>query len=583
MDPCNIDGATPLYAAAKNGHGPVVEHLILEAGAELDGGDDDVFVPLVGAAEAGHLEVAHFLLGLGAGIGPLRRAAAAGRVDKLGRFLAAGVDAYAAAGPAGTLLFCAARDGQIAVAERLLVHLVGRGAGKARKSHVVRLFGAALAGRTDETAALLRGTDVGGSSSGQAEPPDLLTSSVSSVSAPVGAAAAAANGVLLLFIAARNGVLEVVRGLIEAGVDRNQTDGKGAGLVYAAAAYGHLEVVKYLEEIGMDMEAGNSKSGRTPLHGAAVGGHAGVVKFLVWQNPSQAEFQRGDVDRATPLHLAAWKGHLEVVRFFVGSGSMVNQKDSFGRTALHFAAAKDLVENRAAKDSVARHLLGNGADIGLLSPELASRLLGRMGIAPFLVNPDHFRAAVNLMSVLAVVLASFAFFGWLNPPGGFISGLSLLDGAVCQAITAGGVSQAGVCGRFQRSLEAFFVLNSGTFCFSIATLIAALLLGSPSQISPFFEQAIIDRRKFWTMNVLLFISLTCGLGAFTSAAYVVIPNTKRYNWLPFVIALFSLLVVLAGGVYLGSLLYVQFRPPAPAKKQKVYSRELDGHIKVEVV
>ena len=61
----DVEGVTPLLAAAENGHFDVVR-LLVEAGADVDRADSSGFTPLMGASRAGDTAMAKFLLERGA-------------------------------------------------------------------------------------------------------------------------------------------------------------------------------------------------------------------------------------------------------------------------------------------------------------------------------------------------------------------------------------------------------------------------------------------------------------------------------------------------------------------------------------
>lgn len=76
---------------------------------------------------------------------------------------------------------------------------------------------------------------------------------------------------------------------------------------------------------------------------------------------------------------------------------------------------------------VIRFLLTNGADFDKLERPLADSLIGDLGVSPTIGNSQQFGAALQAMSLVAALVATITYVGWLNPPGGFDGAASLLE------------------------------------------------------------------------------------------------------------------------------------------------------------
>ena len=106
--------------------------------------------------------------------------------------------------------------------------------------------------------------------------PEAAAKAAATDSAPVTAAPAAA------FAAAFDGTLKGSSGVTQANV--NEVGERGSTLLYVACRFGHTEVAEWLlNAMRADVSAKNASggSGSTPLHGAAYGGHDGIVKLLM--------------------------------------------------------------------------------------------------------------------------------------------------------------------------------------------------------------------------------------------------------------------------------------------------------------
>ncbi len=116
--------------------------------------------------------------------------------------------------------------------------------------------------------------------------------------------------------AASQGNTEVVRLLVEAGVDLGTDQAAWAGEY--AASDGHLDILRLLVEHGLDVNAQPDPEVGPLLLSAAWGGHLEVVRYLLEQgaDPSrQTEVRRkdGTIDTLTPRTVALNRGHKAVV------------------------------------------------------------------------------------------------------------------------------------------------------------------------------------------------------------------------------------------------------------------------------
>lgn len=118
---------------------------------------------------------------------------------------------------------------------------------------------------------------------------------------------------------------------------------KDESVLMLAALKGHLPLVMQLVERDADV----NKTGWTPLHYAASGGHVQVIEFLL---NNSAYIDAESPNGTTPLMMAAMYGTPQAVKVLIQAGADLNLKNAAGLTALDFAVraerqnAKELIE-----------------------------------------------------------------------------------------------------------------------------------------------------------------------------------------------------------------------------------------------
>ncbi|KAK1162097.1 ankyrin repeat domain-containing protein 27-like isoform X1 [Acipenser oxyrinchus oxyrinchus] len=99
----------------------------------------------------------------------------------------------------------------------------------------------------------------------------------------------------------------------------------------------------------------SNQDGFTPLHVAALHGHASLVSLLIGNG---ANINAQNTQSATPLHLACQNSHLQVVTSLLECNAKLNKKDHFGNTPLIYACLRGHLET-------AMVLLESGASLNV--------------------------------------------------------------------------------------------------------------------------------------------------------------------------------------------------------------------------
>ncbi len=153
--------------------------------------------------------------------------------------------------------------------------------------------------------------------------------------------------------AAQKGDLDVVRKLVQDGVNVDEPQVDGATALHWAVNENDITMARFLLEAGADANARN-RVGAPPILSAAVNGNAELLALLLdaGADPNMQVSATGD----TPLMLAARTGIPEAVTLLLDKGADVNAKESWGwTTPIMWAVAENHTE-------VTKILIDHGAD-----------------------------------------------------------------------------------------------------------------------------------------------------------------------------------------------------------------------------
>ena len=172
-----------------------------------------------------------------------------------------------------------------------------------------------------------------------------------------------------LYYAALCGFLELVEHLTLKYPQHASARGGFWGTPLHSASFGgHLQVVRYLLQHGVNVNVRDSEND-TPLLLASFKGHLDVVQCLLKHG---ADMNLLDFEHAAPLTWAAHFGHVNVVRLLLEHKAEVNTQDNNGWTPLHDVMQGDRFN--AERAQIVRLLLKHGANPNARSHDLQTPL-----------------------------------------------------------------------------------------------------------------------------------------------------------------------------------------------------------------
>ncbi|KAG8670965.1 hypothetical protein FPOAC2_04221 [Fusarium poae] len=140
--------------------------------------------------------------------------------------------------------------------------------------------------------------------------------------------------------ATRKGQVNMVKFLVERGVNKFYKDEQGQTALHKACISGEAELARFfIEDMKMDPDSSDD-SQRTPLYFAAERGYTEIVDCLI---KNKANVNALDRRWETPLFKPAGNGHVEIVDRLLTAGTDATILDAWQRTPLRFAALKGRV------------------------------------------------------------------------------------------------------------------------------------------------------------------------------------------------------------------------------------------------
>ncbi|MFC3908242.1 ankyrin repeat domain-containing protein [Legionella dresdenensis] len=158
--------------------------------------------------------------------------------------------------------------------------------------------------------------------------------------------------------AAKNNHVEILDFLLKAGAAIDASGDDCSTPLFVAARAGAINAVQFLHQAGADPQAANS-DGDTPAYVAAVNDQVEVLQYL---QQIGVNLQSPIEDGSTPFFAAALGGAVNALKFLYKDGANPNVADSIGETPAYAAAQYGQVEALRFLDLI-------GADLNILTPE----------------------------------------------------------------------------------------------------------------------------------------------------------------------------------------------------------------------
>ncbi|CAM6008520.1 unnamed protein product [Sphagnum balticum] len=209
----------------------------------------------------------------------------------------------------------------------------------------------------------------------------------------------------------------------------------------------------------------------------------------------------------TPLQLASLYGHTSVVELL---------KERLEATIEYDTGVQTLqIATKVRRDEILKILTD--------TPEI-EKDLKRL----YTKRKEHVDAA-NTILIVAALIATVTFAGWLTPPLGYspFFGSASLDAG---APTPSGMYPSFISVEGHPTIKIFWVFNSLSFFFAITALVTGVTVARPiNQETAIRTEVLFLRRQLVYAYNYLIITVTFAMVAFISAGFVVLPPIPSYT------------------------------------------------------
>lgn len=179
----------------------------------------------------------------------------------------------------------------------------------------------------------------------------------------------------------RNAKIEIIKELLDAGLNAEKADEKLNRSIHCAAHYGNANTCRYLLNAKCDPTAANT-NGRTPLHFAARSGHPRIVKMLLQQQGVEINYP--DQFGQTPTSVAA---DSQIKKMLQDAGGVVNENEVKRNVSAPVSPARSASPSPSPNDrSVSPSPVDRGGREGPLQPDTFASKEAELGSKVVIIN-----------------------------------------------------------------------------------------------------------------------------------------------------------------------------------------------------
>jgi ankyrin repeat protein len=313
-------------------------------------------------------------------------------------------------------------------------------------------------------------------------------------------------------------------------LDLNATNKEENTPLHLAAKEGHVKIVDFmLKFVGELTINANNIRGNTPLHLAAINGHVDVVKKLL-ERELEVDLNNRNRQGQTPLHFATIKCYPNVVVVLCKTEQRLraNLEDGKGKTCLQYAKEHHQTCNTKLKKHFnIKNILDKKCKKKL--DEIANTLMEQSDVKDFLEKQYRDRQvfidATNALLVGGALIAGITFASWLQPPLGYTTYYQFPQSSPG---TQPATFESFAALELHYILRLFWVFNTLSFFFAVATVISGAKAAFPDLDAIFIMEALHSvRKELQFTSTLLICSVVTVLGSFVCAGFVVLPPIHR--------------------------------------------------------